>query len=120
MGQLLTLARERAEKRQAAQTARKRKEAERRAAEAAAARAEHLRQLSGRQEETWREIETLVGVRQKESYQQAVTVLVDLREVATTAGEIAGFQQRINVLRQSHQRKSNLIDLMAKSGLITK
>jgi len=63
----------------------------RREREAAIARARHLDALAGREPAVWKQVESLIATRQPKRYDEAVMLLVDLRDiaarkVATTSG----------------------------------
>jgi hypothetical protein len=102
---------------------RRRLEAEKAASEraqrqraAAMARKKHLDRIVGRESALWTEIESLIATRQPDSYDQAVKLLVDLRDVAAR-GDEAGFPQRLERLRSEHARKPALIERMRRAGL---
>ncbi len=84
--------------------------------EAAIAREKHLDSLVGREPKLWAEIETLIDTKQPKSYDQAVKILVDLRDLVARgkAGEV---QWRIEALRKTHVRKPSFIDRLKKAGL---
>lgn len=84
--------------------------------EAAIARAQHLDALAGREPAIWRQVEGLIASKQPTRYDQAVMLLVDLRDLAARKGG-AGFQQRVDELRAAHVRKPTLIDRLRKAGL---
>jgi hypothetical protein len=104
-------------------TQRKRIEAEKRAKnkarrerEAAIARKKHLDSLVGRETKLWAEIDGLVATKQPKSYDQAVKLLVDLRDLdARSKG--GDFQLRIEALRQAQARKPSFIERLKKAGL---
>jgi hypothetical protein len=104
-------------------TQRKRIEAEkhaknkaRREREAAIARKKHLDSLVGRETKLWAEIDGLVATKQPKSYDQAVKLLVDLRDLdARSKG--GDFQLRIEALRQAQARKPSFIERLKKAGL---
>ena len=63
-------------------------------------------------------MEGLIATKQPQSYDQAVTLLVALRDLAARKHE-ASFQQRVEELRAAHARKPTLIDRLQKAGLCT-
>lgn len=83
---------------------------------AAVAREKYLDGIVGRESALWKQIESLIATRQPNSYDQAVTLLVDLRDVATR-GDEPGFRQRLERLRSEHARKTALIERLRKAGL---
>jgi hypothetical protein len=89
---------------------------ERRARGAAAARAERLERLVGKEHAIWRQAESLIATRQPRSYDQAVGLLADLRDLAGLQGD-DDFRRRIEALRAEHARKPTLIQRLNKAGL---
>jgi hypothetical protein len=77
--------------------------------EQAEARSKYLDKLATKKTETWREIETLIATKQPKSYDRAVTLLVDLRDLAKREGTQSGFEQRAGELREQHRSKSSLM-----------
>jgi predicted GIY-YIG superfamily endonuclease len=104
-------------------TERKRIEAEKRAKEkarrereAAIAREKHLDSLVGRESKLWSEVDKLVATQQSKNYDQAVRLLVDLRDLAAR-GEVGDFGLRIEALRQAHAKKPSLMERLKKASL---
>ena len=85
------------------------REKTRRERERAEARAKHLDQLARREPETWREVEQLIATKRPKDYDQAVTLLVDLRDLADRSGRAAEAAGRIRDLRQRHANKPSLL-----------
>jgi hypothetical protein len=83
---------------------------------AARARAMHLDQLAGREPVLWRKVESLVAIKQPKSYDQAVELLADLRDLAARKDEV-GFRQQVEALRAAHGGKRTLIARLDKAGL---
>jgi hypothetical protein len=88
----------------------------RREREAANARARHLDALAGREPVVWKQVDSLIATKQPKSYDHAVTLLVDLRDVAARKGG-TDFQRRVEELRAAHARKPTLIERLQKAGL---
>jgi hypothetical protein len=111
----------------AALQARERRErlaAERRAAEKAArartqaaAREQHLTALAARQEQAWTQVDCAIETRQPANYDQAVTLLKDLRAVSEREDHRDAFDQRLHVLQQRHARKVSLLERLERAGL---
>ncbi len=80
------------------------------------ARAQHLDALAGREPAIWSQVEGLIASKQPKSYDHAVTLLVDLRDLAARKGG-ADFHRRVDELRAAHARKPTLIDRLQKAGL---
>ncbi len=84
--------------------------------EAVMATEKHLLKLVGREQELWAEVETLIATTQPKSYDQAVKILVDLRDL-DARGKSTGFEQRMKTFQQSHARKPSFINKLRKAGL---
>ena len=83
-----------------------RRQAQARAA-AAAAREAQLVALGRRGAAAWRELEQLVEAR---SYDEAVRLVVDLREVAVRADGLEEFDRRMAEVRQRYARRRGFLD----------
>jgi len=95
----------------------RRKERERAAqqAKAAAEREVRIAALARREAGGWEDVERLIGMKQKEAYDEAVKLLGDLREVTTRAGRGEEFRKRIVELRARHARKVTFVQRMDKA-----
>jgi FtsZ-interacting cell division protein YlmF len=83
---------------------------------AARARAVHLNQLAGREPVLWKKVESLIAMKQPKSYEQAVELLADLRDLAARKNEL-GFRRHVEALRIAHGGKRALIARLDKVGL---
>jgi hypothetical protein len=92
------------------------KEDARREREAAAARKRHLGSLAGREPQLWAEVGKLIATKHPRSYDQAVKIIVDLRDLDASK-EGGGFGRRLETLRQTHARKPSFIERLSKAGL---
>ena len=81
----------------------------RREREQAEARAKYLDGLARREPATWREVEGLIATKRPKDYDRAVTLLVDLRELAERSGRITEADAQILELRQRHSNKPSLL-----------
>jgi hypothetical protein len=102
---------------------RKRIEAEKRAAEksrreqeAVIARKKHLDSLAGQEPKLWDNVDRLIAEKQAKSYDQALKILIDLRDLTSRIGG-GDFRLRIEALRQEHARKPAFIERLRKAGL---
>jgi len=112
------------ESRDARAAERKRREAEkrakgaaRRAEEEARARKEHLDSLAGREAELWKRVETLIRATQPKSYDEAVAILVDLRDLSRREGTGDDFELCLTKLRERHRNKPSLRQRLERAGL---
>ena len=81
-------------------------------AAAVAARDERLATLARRGAAAWQELEQLVDAR---SYEEAVRLALDLREVAVRAGELGEFDRRMADLRQRRGRQRGFFDRLRRA-----
>jgi len=116
VGQLLRAAEDYTTERRRIEAEKHAKEKVRREREAAIARGKHLDSLIGREAKLWTEIEGLVVTKQPKNYDQAVKILVDLRDLAAR-GKGGDFGLRIEAFRQSHAKKPSFIERLRKAGL---
>jgi len=91
----------------------------RREREAAVAHAKHLEEIAGREPELWCRVESLIAAKQTASYDNAVELLVDLRDLAERSGKTDQFRIRIEALRATHTRRPALMERMRKADLVT-
>ncbi len=92
------------------------KEKEERERAAVRARVKYLDQVAGKEPMLWEKVEHLVATKQPKSYDQAVQLLVDLRDLAARK-DAADFRWRVEALRTAHARKPTLIDRLDRAGL---
>jgi hypothetical protein len=86
----------------------------------AAARAAYLDTLAAREPELWREVEALIDARKAKEYDEAITLLTDLRDLNTRAGRQAEFEDRIRALRERHRTKASFITRLDGAGIGTR
>jgi hypothetical protein len=94
-------------------------EQERQRWEEAAARAAYLDSLRGREDEVWRQVETLVAAKRQHEYIEAVRLLTALRDLAAQQQESESFEARLVDLRARNGRKLSFLDLLNQAGLRT-
>lgn len=92
------------------------KEKARRERDAARARAKHLDRLAGKEPKLWKKVDGLIATKLPKSYDQAVEVLVELRDLAA-GKDGADFRSRIEELRATHARKPSLLDRLGKARM---
>ena len=85
------------------------RERARREREQAEARAKYLDDLARREPATWREVDDLITTKRPKDYDRAVTLLVDLRDLAGRSGRTAEAEARILGLRERHSNKPSLL-----------
>ena len=92
-------------------------ERKRKEARARAVKEKRLNALAGKEETAWAEVESLVASKQQSAYGQAVTMLVDLQDLAARQGSGGLFEARLEALRQAHARKYTFTKRLQKAGL---
>lgn len=117
MGQLVAAAGARRRERRRAEAERKARERAQRAREEAATRAAYLDRLAPREEEAWRQVDSLADVKRAKEYDQAVQLLVDLRDLYARSGRSEAFDARMRDVRERHGRKPSLIDRVDRARL---
>ena len=117
VGELLRSAEEHAQERRQLAAKKDAEEKARREREAAILRAKHLDKIAGREPELWNQVENLISTKQPKSYDSAVGLLVDLRDLAARKGKTNGFQARLDAIRVAHVRKSSLMERLRKARL---
>ena len=118
MGELLKAAERRAEERRRREAERAAQERARREQEAAEARERYLAALAQREAEAWREVDALIATKQPGKYDDAVTLLKDLRDIAIRAGRQGEVEARLVRLREQHAKKPRLVARLQAAGLI--
>lgn len=116
VGQLLQAAKAYAAKRQLVEEEERTKEKARREREASIAREKHLDSLVGRETKLWAKVDNLIATKQPNNYDEAVKILVDLRDL-DARGKGGDFRLRIEALRLAQSRKPSLLDRIRKADL---
>lgn len=117
VGELLAAASKLAARRERVAAERQAAELARKEREAAEARARYLDQLAGSEETTWRKVEILIQTKQPNKYDIAVNLLVDLRDLALRSKHEADFQAALGKLRGLHAAKPSLLRRLLDAGL---
>ena len=92
------------------------KEKAKRERAAALARAKHLDQLAGKESTLWAQVSSLAASMKPKGYDQAIALLVDLRDLAARTGG-DDFRKRLDALRTAHSGKRTFIERLCKAGL---
>jgi hypothetical protein len=77
--------------------------------ERAKSRTKQLDNLARRESAAWTEVEVLIASKKPKDYDLAVSLLVDLRDLAKRSGRLAETEARIREIRQQHGNKPSLI-----------
>ncbi len=118
VAELVASAERRTEERRREEAKQAAKERTRREHEEAAARERYLKDLAGRESETWRKIDVLIATKRPSDYDEAVRLLKDLRDLAARGGRAAEAVQRITRLRDAHARKPTFVERLRRAGLL--
>lgn len=92
-------------------------EEERQRALEEAKRIERLEALTDKASRLWKEVDTLIARKQIKAYDEAIEILVELKEVAEYKGTQSAFQEKINKLHETHSRLPGLRWRMDSNGL---
>jgi hypothetical protein len=117
VGQLLAGAEQRWTKRQRAADKRKAAEHARREKAAEAARQQRLDAVAANPEQAWQYVGTLIANKKPKEYDIAVALLSDLKALADRDNQGNAFNERVQRLRQEHARKPSFIDRLERAGL---
>jgi hypothetical protein len=82
-----------------------------------AARQRHLAKLARDVDGAWVKLDKLV---EASSYDEAVTIAVDLRDLATRDGTAAGFATRFEAMRKRQLRRRGFFDRWKRAGVVTR
>ncbi|MGW0820996.1 hypothetical protein [Streptomyces sp. NPDC002845] len=85
--------------------------------ERAEARGQHLTALAREAESIWQQIEAHIATKKTSAYDQAVTLLTELRDAYTHTGRDTDFRQRLTRLIEDNQRRPGLIHRLDRHGL---
>jgi hypothetical protein len=100
----------------ASEKARERKEKKRRKAEKA--RIERLTALSKKEEQVWGEILALIEEKKAKPYDEAIKLLVEMRELGEFLGKADEFQARINQIWEKCSNRPSFLDRMRRARLL--
>lgn len=100
---------------EAVERARKKASRER---EAAKMRKKHLESLVSKESTLWSEVHQLIDTRHPKRYDEAVSLLQDLHDLAELQRDEGGFRMKMSALRTKHERKSSLVERFRKAKLL--
>jgi hypothetical protein len=118
VGELLEAAASRTEQRHRQEVAHAAREKARREKEEAKRRERYLTDLATRATEAWSEVGELIATKQPAKYDEAVSLLVDLRDVCIRHGRLHEATTRIARLTEEHAKKSGLLNRLRQSSLL--
>ncbi|MGH7823760.1 MAG: hypothetical protein ACREQ7_01075, partial [Candidatus Binatia bacterium] len=104
---------------------RKKEEAERRAREKARReraeaeeRKKRLESLAGKENELWATVDRLIATKQPRRYDEAVSLLQDLHDLAKLQGKGRDFKFRMGALQRENSGKSTLMERFRKAKFL--
>jgi len=115
---LLAAAERRAHARQRKEEKQAERERARHEREAQRARERYLKDLAKREAEVWLKIDRLIMTKQPKNYDEAVTLLNDLRDLGRRDGKTNAFAVRIRQIHAQHQAKPTFIRRLRNAGLL--
>jgi len=86
--------------------------------EAVEARKKHVQSLVGKEDSLWPKVRRLIATRQPKRYDEAVSLLEDLRDLAAMGQQDNAFASRIKALCREHARKPTLLDRLRRANLV--
>jgi len=96
---------------------RKAKEQARRKREEALAREKYLENLVGQEDSIWKKVNDLIITKQPVKYDEAVKLLVDLRDLNKKTATEKVFKQKLKAICANHYRKVSFLDRVQKADL---
>ena len=116
--QLVERAESIAKDRRQRETEKRSRENAKREREQAEKRKKHLKSLIGKENALWSKIDVLIATKQPKRYDEAVSLLRDLHDVAMMTGQQCAFSSRMETLCREQARKPSLLDRFRKANLI--
>jgi hypothetical protein len=113
-GALLAAAEAHAEERRRRAAENAARDRARRDRELAAERERRLDELAEREGEAWARVDALIETKLPKAYDEAVSLLADLRDLAVRSGRADEAEARIGALRERHAKKRTLLQRLAK------
>jgi hypothetical protein len=114
---LLSKAETSAEERKRRAAEQKAREQARKKREKELAREQHLESLVGREDSIWEKVDELIITKQPAKYDEAVSMLVDLRDLHKKTATEKVFNRKLNTISANHYRKVSFLNRLQKAGL---
>ena len=93
------------------------KEKARKEKEAGIARKKYLNGLVGRENEIWKKVDSLILTKKPKDYDEAVRLLIDLKDLAKNNNMNSLFKSKLKAIRENHSRKSSFINRIDSANL---
>jgi hypothetical protein len=107
-----------AEERKRRTAEQKAREQARKKKERAIAREKYIKSLDGREDSIWKKVNELIDSKQAAKYDEAVKLLVDLRDFNKINGRENAFYERLKTICATHCRKPTFLNRLRMKGLI--
>jgi len=107
-----------AEERKRRASEQKAREQARKKKERAIAREKYIKGLDGHEDSIWKKVNKFIDSKQPAKYDEAVKLLVDLRDLNKMTGKENAFNKRLKTICENHHRKLNFLNRMRMKGLI--
>jgi len=85
--------------------------------EKAIAREKYLQSLAEREDSIWKKVDELIDSKQPAKYDEAVNLLVDLRDLNKKTGKEPAFNKKLQTICENHARKSTFLNRLKKKSL---
>jgi len=118
VGQLIARADAIAEERREKETQQRARMKAKREREEAEKRKKHLESFVGKESDLWAKVEKLIAAKQPKQYDEAISVLRDLRDLADMEDRSSEFLPRMSALYREHERKTALLNRFRKARLL--
>ncbi|MBW2663083.1 MAG: hypothetical protein JRD93_14085 [Deltaproteobacteria bacterium] len=83
----------------------------------AIARKKYLKDLAKREDKVWRKINDLIKTKRQTNYDEAVKLLLDLRDLSKKINNETIFEDKMRSIYEKHSRKPSLIRRLKNAGL---
>jgi len=115
--ELISRAETYAEERKHRAAEQKAREQARKKREKALAREQYLESLARREDSIWKKVGELIDSKQPAKYDEAVKLLVDLRDLGKKTATEKVFKQKLKAICSNHYRKVGFLNRLQKAGL---
>jgi len=85
--------------------------------ERALAREKYLNGLAGQEDSIWKKVDEYIDSKQPAKYDEAVKLLVDLRDLNKKTGTEKDFKQKLITICETHHRKVSFLNRLQKGNL---
>ncbi|MCI5228275.1 MAG: hypothetical protein D3918_16880 [Candidatus Electrothrix sp. AX2] len=76
-----------------------------------------MNELAGRENEIWEKVKSLILTRTPKSYDEAVNLLIDLKDLAKKNNVTSLFKSKLMTIQKEHSRKSSFIRRIDSANL---